>query len=162
MSTIPPIPAGFHSITPHLCVKGAAKAIEFYKAAFGAEEIRRMPMPGDERLMHAAIRIGDSIVMLVDDFPEWRGGKGGTPEALGGSPVTIHLYVTDARAAMAQAEAAGCNVTMPVNEAFWGDLFGACTDPFGHHWTIATQVRIPTPEESAAALAAMFSESGQH
>jgi len=159
MSNVTPIPEGFHAITPHLCVKGAAKAIDFYKAAFGAEEIRRESMPGDDRLMHALIRIGDSLVMLADDFPEWNNGKSNAPDASVSTGTTFHMYVTDAHAAMARAEAAGCTVKMPVTEMFWGDLYGAITDPFGHHWAIATRIKVPTPEEHQAAMAAMMSHS---
>lgn len=140
-----PIPPGMHSITPHLVCAGAAEAIEFYKKAFGANEGGRLAGP-DGRLMHAHLTIGDSALMLVDEMPEW---KCLGPNALGGSPVTIHLYVKDADAVFAQAVAAGAQPTMPVADMFWGDRYGQVTDPFGHKWSIATHVRDLTPDEIA-------------
>ena len=151
MQKVKPIPQGMHSVTPHLVCAGAAKAIEFYKKAFGAEEGGRLPGP-DGRLMHAAIRIGDSTMMLVDEMPEW-GSLG--PKALKGTPVTIHLYVEDADAFVARAAQAGAKVTMPVAEQFWGDRYGKVEDPFGHHWSVATHVRDVTPEEMKKAMQAM-------
>ena len=145
------IPQGMHSVTPHLICAGAAKAIEFYKQAFGAEESARLPGP-DGRLMHAAIRIGDSQVMLVDEMPEW-GALG--PKSLKGSPVTIHLYVDDVDAVVARAVSAGAKVTMPVADQFWGDRYGKLEDPFGHHWSVATHVRDVSMEEAQKAMRAM-------
>ncbi|MFZ3178753.1 MAG: VOC family protein [Methylocystis silviterrae] len=136
-------PSCMRSITPHLICAGAADAIEFYKKAFGAEEMMRLPGP-DGRLMHAAVRIGDSMLMLVDEMPEW-GALG--PKALKGSPVTIHLMVDDVDAVFAQAVAAGATVKMPVADMFWGDRYGQVVDPFGHVWSIATHMRDLTPEE---------------
>ena len=150
-TAVKPIPDGMHSLTPHIVCAGAAEAIEFYKKAFGAEEGGRLPGP-DGRLMHAAIRIGDSTVMLVDEMPEW-GSLG--PKALKGTPVTIHLYVEDADAFVARAAQAGAKVTMPVAEQFWGDRYGKVEDPFGHHWSVATHVRDVTPEEMKKAMQAM-------
>ena len=150
---VKPIPEGFHSVTPHLAIDGAAAAIDFYKKAFGAVELGRMPAQDGKRLMHAMIRIGDSMVMLADAFPEY-GGRG--PKALGGTPVTVHLYVTDADKVFAQAVAAGATVAMPIADMFWGDRYGVVADPFGHRWSIATKKKDMTPEEmSAAAKAAM-------
>lgn len=134
---VKPIPPDMHTITPHLVCAGAAEAIEFYKKAFGAIEGSRLPAP-DGKLMHANIRIGDSTLMLVDERPEWDSLG---PAALGGSPVTIHLYVEDVDTVMAQAEAAGAQVTMPAADMFWGDRYGQLLDPFGHRWSIATHVR---------------------
>lgn len=139
---------------------GAAQAIDFYRRAFGAEELMRLPMPGDpDKLMHAALRIGDSIVMLADFFP----GCPGATE-VGDSPVTIHLYVADADATMATAVAAGAEVTMPLADMFWGDRYGQIRDPFGHRWSIATHLRELSPEEmekgAAEAMAAMASQQG--
>jgi PhnB protein len=145
------IPAGMHSVTPHLVCAGAAKAIDFYKKAFGATEEARLPGP-DGKLMHAAIRIGDSTVMLADEMPEW-GSLG--PKALKGSPVTIHLYVEDADKFVERAANAGAKVTMPVSEQFWGDRYGKIEDPFGHHWSVATHVRDVTPEEMQQAMKKM-------
>jgi len=145
------IPQGMHSVTPHLVCAGAAKAIEFYKQAFGAEEGARLPGP-DGRLMHASVKIGDSQVMLVDEMPEW-GALG--PKSLKGSPVTIHLYVEDVDSFVARAVKAGAKVTMPVADQFWGDRYGKLEDPFGHHWSVATHQRDVTPEEMKKAMAAM-------
>jgi uncharacterized glyoxalase superfamily protein PhnB len=142
------IPEGMHSVTPHLVCAGAADAIEFYKKAFGAVELTRMP-GAQGKLMHASIRIGDSAVMLVDESPEW--GMLG-PKSLKGSPVTIHLYVDDADAFVARAVKAGAKVTMPVDDMFWGDRYGKLEDPFGHHWSIGTHVRDVSPEEMRQAM----------
>jgi PhnB protein len=136
-------PSCMRSITPHLICAGASDAIEFYKKAFGAEEMMRLPGPNG-RLMHGSVRIGDSMVMLVDEVPEW-GTLG--PKALKGSPVTIHLMVDDVDAIFAQAVAAGATVKMPVADMFWGDRYGLVVDPFGHVWSIATHMRDLTPEE---------------
>lgn len=145
-----PIPDGYNSITVHLVVDGAAKAIEYYKKALGAEELFRMPAP-DGRLMHAELRIGNSAVMLADDFPEWTGGKARTPKALGGSPVVLHCYVQDCDAAIERARKAGGTVTMPPQDMFWGDRYGKVQDPFGHEWSFATHKKDLTPEQMMAA-----------
>ena len=145
------IPQGMHSVTPHLICAGAAKAIEFYKQAFGATEQARLPGP-DGRLMHAAVKIGDSQVMLVDEMPEW-GALG--PKSLKGTPVTIHLYVEDVDALVARAVKAGAKVTMPVADQFWGDRYGKLEDPFGHHWSVATHVRDVSMEEMQDAMRQM-------
>ena len=150
MSTQPrPIPEGMHSLTPHLVCDGAAAAIDFYKAAFGAVECTRLPTP-DGKLMHAMLRIGDSALMLVDAFPQMGALD---PKALKGSPVTIHLYVNDVDATMAQAQRAGATLTMPAQDMFWGDRYGQLRDPFGHHWSVATHVQDLTPEQIQANLA---------
>jgi uncharacterized glyoxalase superfamily protein PhnB len=143
MAAVSPIPEGFHTVTPHLVVNHAADAIEFYRQAFGAEEISRMAGPKG-KLMHAEIRIGDSRVMLVDEFPDH--GKRG-PRPAGGSPVAIHLYVEDADAAFERAVAAGARVVTPLEDSFWGDRYGRIEDPFGHHWSIATRTEDLTREE---------------
>jgi uncharacterized glyoxalase superfamily protein PhnB len=147
------IPDGMHTVTPHLICADADAAIEFYKKAFGAVETARMPGPNG-KLMHAAVRIGDSTVMLVDEMPEW-GALG--PKALKGSPVTIHLYVDDADAFAARAIGAGATEKMPVSEMFWGDRYGQVEDPFGHRWSIATHVRDLSPAKMQKAMQAMFS-----
>jgi PhnB protein len=144
-------PEGMHSVTPHLICKGAAEAIEFYKKAFGATEQARLPGP-DGRLMHAAVRIGDSTVMLVDEMPEW-GALG--PKSLKGSPVTIHLYVDNADKFVERAVQAGARVTMPVADQFWGDRYGKLEDPFGHHWSVAHPVRKVSMEDAQKAMLAM-------
>ena len=149
------IPEGFTTLTPHLTVRDAAAAIEFYKKAFGAVELGRMPEPNGKRLIHAAVRIGESILMLVDAFPEF-GGR--SPDELGGSPVTIHVYSEDTDAAVERAVAAGATVTMPPDDMFWGDRYARLTDPFGHHWSIATHIRDMSEEEMREAAAAAFSQ----
>jgi PhnB protein len=141
-----PIPAGHDGLIPHLTCSPAADAIEFYRKAFGAEEIHRMPGP-DGRLMHAAIRIDGRPVFLADDFPEYCGGKSQTATALGGTPVTIHRYVKDCDAVVNKAVEAGATVIMPVDDMFWGDRYGLIKDPFGHHWAVATRIRDMTSEE---------------
>jgi len=146
-----PIPEGMHSLTPHLVCAGAAEAIDFYKRAFNAVEQARMPGP-DGKLMHAAVQIGDSTLMLVDENPQW--GLLG-PKALKGSPVAIHLYVPNVDATVAQAVAAGAKVTMPVADMFWGDRYGQLEDPFGHRWSVATHTRELTSEEIREGMAKM-------
>lgn len=140
-----------NNITPHLVCEGAADAIEFYKKAFDAVELMRLPGENG-RIMHAALKIGDSTLMLADDFPDY-GGLG--PKALKGSPVTLHLYSPDVDAAFKQAVEAGASVRMEVADMFWGDRYGQVTDPFGHHWSIATHVKDVTPEEMAEAMKQM-------
>ena len=150
-SKVKAIPDGMHSVTPHLVCAGAAEAIEFYKKAFKAVEIARMPGK-DGKLMHAMIRIGDSAVMLMDEFPDW---KAFGPKALKGSPVTIHLAVEDADAVAAQAVAAGARITMPIADMFWGDRYGVLEDPFGHLWSVGTHMRDVSPQEMQEAMAKM-------
>lgn len=150
-----PIPDGMHSLTPHLICKDAARAIEFYKQAFGAVEGGRMPGPNG-KLMHAMVRIGDSALFLVDEMPEW-GARG--PKLLNGSPVTIHLYVEDVDATVARAVAAGAKLTMPVAEQFWGDRYGQLEDPFGHKWSVATHTRDLSEEQIREGMKAMAQQS---
>jgi uncharacterized glyoxalase superfamily protein PhnB len=145
MSTqVKPIPSGFQTLTPHLVVKGASRAIDFYKKAFGAQEIGRLTGPDGKSIMHADLKIGDSHVFLVDEFPQMgcRGPEGGS-----GTAVTIHIYVEDVDAAFGKAVAAGAQVKMPVSDMFWGDRYGVLTDPFGHAWSIATHKEDLAPEE---------------
>lgn len=142
-STMKPLPEGLHTVTPHLVCAGAAEAIEFYKRAFNATEMIRLP-GAEGKLMHASIRIGDSMVMLVDEFPSC--GSCG-PKMLNGSPVTLHLAVDDVDAVIAQAAKAGAKITMPPQDMFWGDRYGRLEDPFGHQWSLATHIRDLTPEE---------------
>jgi PhnB protein len=151
--SVNPIPEGMHTVTPHLVCAGAAEAIEFYQKAFGATELSRVP-GADGKLMHASVRIGDSVVMLNDEMPEW--GSFG-PKSLKGSAVTIHLYVENAEAVFEQAVAAGAKVTMPLDDMFWGDRYGKVEDPFGHQWSIGTHVRDVSPEEMQAAMEQMGS-----
>jgi uncharacterized glyoxalase superfamily protein PhnB len=148
------IPEGFHTVTPHLLCAGALDAHEFYKKAFGAVEIGRMPGPGG-KIMHAEIRIGDSRLMLADAFPEY--GSNG-PLALKGTPVFIHLYVNDADAVFQQAVAAGARPIMPLADMFWGDRYGQVEDPFGHRWSIATHKRDLTMEQMQEGMQQMMQQ----
>ncbi|MCQ9378302.1 VOC family protein [Methyloversatilis sp. XJ19-49] len=153
MSHVKPIPDGMHTVTPHLVCADAAAAIAFYRSAFGAEERMRLAAP-QGNIIHATIRIGDSTVMLVDAFA----GCGlFDPTHLGGSPVTLHLQVADVDAVVARAVAAGATVTMPVDDAFWGDRYGKLKDPFGHEWSVATHLSDVSPDELQAAVRAMCS-----
>lgn len=154
MSNTSSMPDGMHTITPHLVCANASAAIEFYKKAFGAEELFRLPGP-DGKLMHGSMRIGDSILMLADEYPEW-GSLG--PKALKGSPVTIHLSVDDADASFKRAVDAGATVKMPLADAFWGDRYGIVVDPFGHYWSIATHIRDVSQEEMVSAMKKMCTE----
>lgn len=147
------VPEGFSTLTPHLIVDGAGAAMDFYKTAFGALELGRMPMPDGKRLMHAVMSFGNSMLFLVDAFEEM-GMKG--PKALGGSGVALHLYVADVDAAFKRAVSAGCTASMPPADMFWGDRYAKVKDPFGHEWSMATHVRDMTPEEMAAAQEAAF------
>jgi PhnB protein len=147
------LPPGMHTLSPHLVCNGAADAIDFYKAAFGATELVRLAGP-DGRLMHACLSINGSSVMLVDENRDYGMFS---PAALNGTPVTIHLIVKDADAAAARAAAAGATVKMPVQQMFWGDRYGVVQDPFGHCWSLATPQRAPmTAEELAAAARQEF------
>jgi uncharacterized glyoxalase superfamily protein PhnB len=146
------IPEGFHALTPHLTVKDAAGAIDFYKRAFGAVELSRAPGPDGNGLWHADLMIGDSHLFLNDEFPD----MGGTaPPTLGGTPVTVHLFVEDADEIFARAVGAGATVTMPIENAFWGDRYGIITDPYGHSWSIASRLEDLTPEEMMQRAMAM-------
>ncbi len=136
------IPEGYHSITPNLVVDGGARAIDFYKKAFGAEEIMRMPGP-DGRIMHAELKIGDSKLMLHDEMPD----MGRSPKAYNGSPVGFYLYVENVDEAWRRAIGAGAKEQWPLNDTFWGDRIGHVQDPFGHLWTLAQHVKDLTPEE---------------
>lgn len=150
-ATVKPIPDGYHSITPYLIVRGAARAIDFYKQVFGANEIMRMPGP-DGRIGHAELRIGDSVVMMADEHPEMGAVS---PESVGGSPVMMLLYTTDVDAVFARAIAAGAKQLRPIVDQFYGDRSGTVSDPFGHTWTIATHKEDVAPEEMQRRMAAM-------
>jgi PhnB protein len=146
-----PIPPGFGTLTPHITVKGAANYIDFLKRAFNAVEVSRIPAP-DGRLMHAMVRIGNSLLMLNDDFPEYNK----TPLAEGRLPMVLHLYVPDADAAFGQAVAAGCQISFPLADQFWGDRYGHVKDPFGFTWAIATHKEDLTPQEMQERQAKAF------
>jgi len=137
------VPEGYHTATPYLILKGAARAIDYYKKAFGATELMRMPGP-DGKLGHAEIRIGDSILMLADEFPEM---DARSPESFGGSPMFLMLYVEDVDAQFAQALAAGGTEVRPLQDQFYGDRSGTLRDPFGYQWTLATHKEDVPPEE---------------
>lgn len=143
------IPDGYYSLTPYLVVKGAAKAIEFYTTAFGATEHMRMPGPGG-RIMHAEIKIGDSILMLADENPE-QGHL--SPTTIGGSGSSIMFYTADVDATFSKAVAAGAKAMRPPMDMFWGDRMGNLTDPFGHTWSIATHKEDVSPEELGRRMA---------
>jgi PhnB protein len=147
-------PDNFNTLTPHLTVEGADKYIDFLKRAFGAVESSRSPGPGG-KLMHAEVRIGDSVLMLNDHFPEF----GSPPIAQGFWPITFHLYVPDADATFAQATAAGCEATMPLADQFWGDRYGQVKDPFGFRWAISTRKEVLTAEELQKRSAKMFGDA---
>ena len=132
---VKPIPDGYHTVTPYLTIRGAAQAIEFYKRAFGAKEVGRMPGPDGQSVMHAELAIGDSKVMLSDEFPQM-GVR--SPATLGGTTASIFLYVADVDAAFKRAIDAGAKTLMPPTDMFWGDRFGKLADPFGHEWAMAT------------------------
>jgi PhnB protein len=153
---VKPIPDGFHSITPYLAVEDAAKAIDFYEAAFGAEEVMRMPGP-DGTIAHAEIQIGDSKLMLSDPFDQ---SSVQPPTTRGGPTASIFLYVDDVDAAFDRATEAGAEVTMPLEDMFWGDRFGTVTDPFGHVWSLATHKEDLTEEEMAERSKAAMAEMG--
>jgi PhnB protein len=153
MPIIKAIPEGMHTVTPHLVCAGAAEAIDFYKKAFNAVEVGRL-YGQQGKIMHAIIRIGDSAVMLADEFPDC-GALG--PKSLKGSPVTIHLYVADVDAFVKRALGAGAKIMMPLEDMFWGDRYAKLEDPFGHHWSVATRIRDVSREEMQKAMQKMSS-----
>ena len=146
-----PIPEGYHSVTPYLVVKGAAKAIDFYKKVFGAREKFRMDGPGGT-VAHAEIEIGDSVIMLADENPQ-HGAL--SPATVGGTPVSIMLYVEDVDRVAEKLTAAGAKVRRPVQDMFYGDRSGGFEDPFGHHWHVSTHIEDVTPEEIERRMAKM-------
>lgn len=152
--TVKPIPEGHHTVTPYLAIKDAAKALDFYKKAFGATETYKLMMP-DGRLGHGEIRIGDSVIMMADEFPEYGGNS---PETLGGSPVCLHLYVEDVDAFFKKAVAAGAKELKPIMDQFYGDRSGQLQDPFGHLWWVATHIEDVSIEETKKRMEAMYAE----
>lgn len=149
-----PIPKGYHIITPSLVVRGAKEAVEFYKKAFGAKEVGKAMTTPDGKILHGEFRIGDSIVMYSDEFPNM-GSR--SPLSVGGVSSSLLIYTRDADALFNQAVASGAKVTMPIGDMFWGDRYGIVTDPFGHQWQIATHKEDLTPKEMARRAAAAMS-----
>ena len=151
MGKVKPIPEGYHTIIPYLSIKGAADAIEFYKKAFGASESMRVAQP-DGRIGHAELRLGDSRIMLADEFPDM---DFRSPLSMGGSPVHIHLYVESVDTVVGRAVSAGAKVIRPVQDQFYGDRTGTVADPYGHVWHVATHTEDLSPEEIGKRATAM-------
>ncbi|HJT69408.1 MAG TPA: VOC family protein [Terriglobales bacterium] len=148
------VPPGFHTLTPHLIVRNATQAIEFYKKALGAEVLGVAPLP-DGRIMHALLRIGDSMLMLNDEMPEFGALS---PLANGGSGVTIHIYTQDVDAAFNRAVSAGAKVGRPLMDQFWGDRYGVVSDPYGHQWSLASHIKDMSPEDMQRAQDEAFAK----
>ena len=159
-NTVSPIPAGYHSLTPAITCKNAANAIEFYKKAFGATEIMRMPGPGGA-IMHAELKIGDSVIFVSDEFP----GMSAAPSGIGLACSSLFLYTDKVDEVFNRAVGAGCKADMPLADMFWGDRYGKVTDPFGHHWGLAQHMEDVAPAEmarrSAEWTASMAKAAGQ-
>lgn len=155
MSDVKAVPDGFNTVSVYLIVPNAVEAMEFYSKAFGAEIGFRMPGPDGESTMHAEMRLGNSTIMLSDENPQWN-MKG--PNALGGTPVSVHVYVDDCDAVFNQATEAGCKPMGPMMDMFWGDRFGKVTDPYGHQWSIATHKHDYTPEQMAKGAEQFFKQ----
>jgi uncharacterized glyoxalase superfamily protein PhnB len=149
-----PIPDGFHTVTPHLTIAGALRAIEFYKKAFGAQEIERHMTPDGKDLMHAQLKIGDSMLMIGNEFPP----DCLSPKSRGGTTVHFYLYVENADTTFDRAVKAGCTVKMPMTDQFWGDRCGQVEDPFGHRWSIATHKQDLTKDQIAEGAKTYFAD----
>ena len=149
-----PVPDGFNTLSAHIIVTDGVAAIEFYKKAFGAQEVMRMMSPDGKGLMHAQLKIGNSMLMLAGEFPP----NCLSPKSRGGSSVYLHIYTENADAAFERAVQAGCKITMPISDTFWGDRYGQVEDPFGHQWSIATQQHVYTPEQIAANAKEFFAK----
>jgi len=154
--TVRPVPDGYHTVTPYLIVKGAAQAVDFYKKVFGAVELMRIDAPGG-KVGHAEIKLGDSPVMLADEFPEMGASS---PQTIGGSPVGLLLYVPDVDAVFARAVSAGAKALHPVADKFYGDRAGTVVDPFGHQWTVATHKEDVAPDELQRRAKAFMEKEG--
>ena len=152
---VQPIPQGYHSVTPYMVLRNASAAIEFYKRAFGAEEVVRMPGP-DGKVMHAEIKIGDSFIMLGDEMEGM--GTAKSPQSLGATSVSLHVYVENVDKSIERAVAAGAKLQMPATDMFWGDRFGKVADPFGHEWSFATHIEDVSPEEMTRRGQEMFAQ----
>ncbi len=146
--SVKPIPEGYHTLTPFLTVRNAERAIEFYKQAFGAQE-RGVAKGPDGKVMHAEVKIGDSVIMLSDEYPEFGSLS---PQSIGGSPMGLHIYIENVDAAFDRAVKAGAQVEMPVADQFWGDRYGKLKDPFGHKWSIATHVKDMSADEMKSSM----------
>ena len=155
-----PIPEGFHSVTPVLTVREGARVIEFMKQALGAQEIMRIPGPDGKSIMHAEVKVGDSIVMLSDEFTNMPDTPR-SPQTLGGATGSLMLYVSDVDAAFKRATDAGCKALMPPSDMFWGDRFGKVMDPFGHHWGLATHKEDVSPAEMRKRAEAFTAQMGK-
>ena len=156
---VKPIPAGYHTVTAYLTVRDAARAIDFYKRAFAAAETMRMASPDGKAVMHAELKIGDSVVMLSDEIPGMSTCR--SPQSLGGTTVGLFLYVRDVDSAFKRAADAGCKVLKPLEDMFWGDRFGSLQDPFGNQWSMATHKEdVPPKEIARRAQAAMAQKPG--
>ena len=154
-----PIPAGMRTITPNLVINGASQALEFYKKAFGAKELDKSPLP-DGKLMHASIKIGDSVIMMADEFP---GGGMKSPSSAGTTTVTLHIYTTNVDKLWRRALDAGAKIVMPLENQFWGERYGQLLDPFGHQWSMSQRINMTRKEmeEKQKQAMAMFSQ-GEH
>ena len=159
MSTTKPVPEGFRSVTPSLTFKDSAKALEFYQQAFGATVLDSLPNPSGTGTMHATMKIGDSIIMLGDEMPG--SGSCKSAETMGGSPISLFIYVADADTAFDRAVKAGAKPVMPVMDMFWGDRCGSLVDPFGYSWMIGTHLRDLSHEEIQQGAAAFFAQMGK-
>ena len=155
--SVKPIPDGYHSLTPFLTVRNAARAIEFYKAAFGATE-RGVMKDADGKVMHAELKIGDSLIMMSDEFPDFGALS---PESIGGSAMGLHIYLDGVDAAFDRAVKAGCEVEMPVADQFWGDRYGKLKDPFGHKWSIGTHIKDMSADEMKQATEEAMAKMGE-
>ena len=155
--SVKPVPDGYHTLTPFLTVRDAARAIEFYKQAFGAEE-RGAAKDPTGKIMHAELKIGDSIIMLSDEYPEFGSVS---PLSIGGSAMGLHIYLDGVDAAFDRAVKAGAKVDMPVMDQFWGDRYGRLTDPFGHKWSIGTHVRDMSQDEMKRGMDEAFARAAE-
>lgn len=146
-------------LTPYITVEGAEAAIDFYQRAFGAELHAKHPSPDGKKIMHAALTLNGGLFMLSDDFPEMNGGRGRTPNAFGGTAVTLHLDLKDVDAVFERAVKAGATVTMPLADQFWGDRYGKLRDPFGHEWSLATRKQAPNEADMRAGAEKAFAKN---